>query len=161
MGASLWIPQNWEPYRPCYRWKVWLQVRCKSLALTNASKTLHSITYRLFMVNGQPVFIRGGNWILSDGLLRLSKKRYQTDIKFHADMNFNMLRCWGGGLAERPEFYHYCDVYGLLVSFAFSPLQQSLHSIDFIVARPMRTSVFPIICFVNCYLSFPLLPFLG
>ncbi|GMH10439.1 hypothetical protein Nepgr_012280 [Nepenthes gracilis] len=70
---------------------------------------------RLFKVNGQPVFIRGGNWILSDGLLRLSKKRYQTDIKFHADMNFNMIRCWGGGLAERPEFYHYCDVYGLLV----------------------------------------------
>ncbi|KAL5995279.1 hypothetical protein ACLOJK_025337 [Asimina triloba] len=70
---------------------------------------------RLFKVNGEPIFIRGGNWILSDGLLRLSKKRYQTDIKFHADMNFNMIRCWGGGLAERPEFYHYCDLYGLLV----------------------------------------------
>lgn len=70
---------------------------------------------RLFKVNGEPVFIRGGNWILSDGLLRLSKKRYETDIKFHADMNFNMVRCWGGGLAERPEFYHYCDKYGLLV----------------------------------------------
>ncbi|KAF5952229.1 hypothetical protein HYC85_010173 [Camellia sinensis] len=70
---------------------------------------------RLFKVNGQPVFIRGGNWILSDGLLRLSKKRYKTDIKFHADMNFNMIRCWGGGLAERPEFYHYCDIYGLLL----------------------------------------------
>ncbi|KAI5658835.1 hypothetical protein M9H77_27628 [Catharanthus roseus] len=70
---------------------------------------------RLFKVNGEPVFIRGGNWILSDGLLRLSKERYKTDIKFHADMNFNMIRCWGGGIAERPEFYHYCDVYGLLV----------------------------------------------
>lgn len=70
---------------------------------------------RLFKVNDQPIFIRGGNWILSDGLLRLSKKRYQADIKFHADMNFNMIRCWGGGIAERPEFYHYCDIYGLLV----------------------------------------------
>lgn len=77
-----------------------------------------SIFYRLFKVNGQPVFIRGGNWILSDGLLRLSKKRYETDIKFHADMNFNMLRCWGGGLAERPEFFHYCDIYGLLVTLS-------------------------------------------
>ncbi|CDP15511.1 unnamed protein product [Coffea canephora] len=70
---------------------------------------------RLFKVNGEPIFIRGGNWILSDGLLRLSKKRYQADIKFHADMNFNMIRCWGGGLAERPDFYHYCDMYGILV----------------------------------------------
>lgn len=81
-----------------------------------------SLLDRLFKVNGQPIFIRGGNWILSDGLLRLSKKRYKTDIKFHADMNMNMIRCWGGGLAERPEFYHYCDIYGLLVSFAFLSL---------------------------------------
>ncbi|KAL3538103.1 hypothetical protein ACH5RR_001469 [Cinchona calisaya] len=70
---------------------------------------------RLFKVNGEPIFIRGGNWILSDGLLRLSKKRYETDIKFHADMNFNMIRCWGGALAERPDFYRYCDIYGILV----------------------------------------------
>ncbi|KAD3067495.1 hypothetical protein E3N88_35375 [Mikania micrantha] len=70
---------------------------------------------RLFKVNGEPIFIRGGNWILSDGLLRLSKKRYKTDIKFHADMNFNMIRCWAGGISERPDFYHYCDIYGLLV----------------------------------------------
>ncbi|KAL8477998.1 hypothetical protein ACS0TY_030048 [Phlomoides rotata] len=70
---------------------------------------------RLFKVNGEAIFIRGGNWILSDGLLRLSKERYITDIKFHADMNFNMIRCWGGGLAERPDFYYYCDIYGLLV----------------------------------------------
>ncbi|KAG8363817.1 hypothetical protein BUALT_Bualt19G0061700 [Buddleja alternifolia] len=76
---------------------------------------------RLFKVNGEPIFIRGGNWILSDGLLRLSKERYKTDIKFHADMNFNMMRCWGGGLAERPEFYHYCDIYGLLVSSSLPP----------------------------------------
>ena len=75
---------------------------------------------RIFKVNGEPIFIRGGNWILSDGLLRLSKKRYMTDIKFHADMNFNMLRCWGGGLAERPDFYHFCDVYGLMVGLYFS-----------------------------------------
>lgn len=78
--------------------------------------------HRLFKVNGEPIFIRGGNWILSDGLLRLSKNRYHTDIKFHADMNFNMIRCWGGGLAERPEFYHYCDYYGILVSLhPYSP----------------------------------------
>ncbi|CAN8311694.1 unnamed protein product [Cochlearia groenlandica] len=70
---------------------------------------------RLFKVNGEKIFIRGGNWILSDGLLRLSKERYRTDIKFHADMNMNMIRCWGGGLAERPDFYHFCDIYGLLV----------------------------------------------
>ena len=24
-----------------------------------------------------------------------------------------MTHCWGGGLAERTEFYHYCDICGL------------------------------------------------
>eukprot|EP01018_Ginkgo_biloba_P034388 Gb_34575 [translate_table: standard] len=70
---------------------------------------------RLFKVNGEPVFIHGGNWILPDGLLRLSQKCYKTNIKFHADMNFNMICCWGGGLAKRPEFYHNCDRDGLMV----------------------------------------------
>ena len=69
----------------------------------------------MFKVNGQPIIICGGNWMLSDRLLRLSRECYKTDIKFHADMHFNMTHCWGGGLAERTEFYHYCDIYGLLV----------------------------------------------
>lgn len=67
------------------------------------------------MVNGEPVYIRGGNWIVSDGLLRLSKDRYETEVNFHADMNLNMIRVWGGALAERPEFYTACDKRGVLV----------------------------------------------
>ncbi|CAM6101571.1 unnamed protein product [Calypogeia fissa] len=70
---------------------------------------------RVFEVNGHPVFIRGGNYILSDGLLRLSKQRYKTEVGFHADMNMNMIRVWAGALAERPEFYDACDERGLLV----------------------------------------------
>ncbi|KAL2622744.1 hypothetical protein R1flu_002949 [Riccia fluitans] len=70
---------------------------------------------RKFAVNGKPVFIRGGNWILSDGLLRLSEDRYKTDIGFHADMNMNMIRVWAGGLAERTPFYTACDERGILV----------------------------------------------
>ncbi|KAG6541986.1 hypothetical protein Mapa_016623 [Marchantia paleacea] len=70
---------------------------------------------RKFVVNGQPVYIRGGNWILSDALLRLSKERYDTDVGFHADMNMNMIRVWAGALAERPPFYDACDERGILV----------------------------------------------
>lgn len=70
---------------------------------------------RVFTVNGQKVFIKGGNWIASDALLRLSKERYDAEIRFHAGMNMNMIRVWGGGLTERPEFYDACDRYGILV----------------------------------------------
>jgi len=66
-------------------------------------------------VNGQPIFIKGGNWIISDELLRFSPERYDAEVRFHRDMNLNLIRVWGGALTERPEFYHCCDKYGILV----------------------------------------------
>lgn len=73
------------------------------------------IKARVFAVNGQKIFIKGGNWIASDALLRLSKERYDAEVRMHAEMNMNMIRVWGGGLTERPEFYDACDKYGILV----------------------------------------------
>jgi len=73
------------------------------------------IRARIFSINGQDVFIKGGNWIASDALLRLSAQRYEADVKMHAEMNMNMIRVWGGSMTERPEFYDACDKYGLLV----------------------------------------------
>lgn len=70
---------------------------------------------QVFSVNGQDIFIKGGNWIASDALLRLSAHRYETEVKMHAGMNMNMIRVWGGSMTERPEFYDACDKYGLLV----------------------------------------------
>lgn len=66
-------------------------------------------------VNGQKLFIKGGNWIISDAMLRFSQARYDAEIRFHRDMNLNLIRIWGGALPERPEFYESCDKYGLLV----------------------------------------------
>lgn len=66
-------------------------------------------------VNGQSIFIKGGNWIVSDEMLRFSKERYDAEIRFHRDMRLNLVRVWGGALTERPEFYEACDKYGMLV----------------------------------------------
>ncbi len=73
------------------------------------------IKAQVFTVNGQKVFIKGGNWIASDALLRLTRERYDAEVRMHAGMNMNMIRVWGGGLTERPEFYDACDRYGILV----------------------------------------------
>jgi hypothetical protein len=70
---------------------------------------------RKFYVNGQPVYMTGGNYIASDWLLRLSPERYRTEVRYHAEMNLRMIRVWGGALLERPEFYDACDEYGILV----------------------------------------------
>ncbi|WP_235854014.1 glycoside hydrolase family 2 protein [Mucilaginibacter terrenus] len=66
-------------------------------------------------VNGQRVFIKGGNWVISDAMLRLSDLRYDAEVRFHRDMNLNLIRVWGGAMIERPEFYDACDRYGILV----------------------------------------------
>ena len=70
---------------------------------------------RKFYVNGQKIFVRGGNYIASDWMLQLSPERYRTEVRFLADMNLNMLRIWGGAIPERPELYNACDEYGVLV----------------------------------------------
>ena len=70
---------------------------------------------RQIEVNGQKIFIKGGNWIVSDAMLRFSNERYDAEIRYHHDMNLNLIRVWGGALIERPEFYAACDKYGLLV----------------------------------------------
>ena len=70
---------------------------------------------RVFLVNGQKVFVKGGNWISSDLLLRHTPERYEAEVKMHAQMNMNMIRIWGGSITERPEFYDECDKYGVLV----------------------------------------------
>ncbi|WP_297905221.1 glycoside hydrolase family 2 TIM barrel-domain containing protein [uncultured Parabacteroides sp.] len=70
---------------------------------------------RRFFVNGQKIYITGGNYINSDWLLRLSPERYRDEVRFHAEMNLRMIRVWGGALVERPEFYNACDEFGILV----------------------------------------------
>lgn len=74
----------------------------------------HTRSMKIF-VNGQPIFIKGGNWITSDAMLRFTPERYDAEIRFHKEMNLNLIRIWGGSLTERPEFYNACDKYGLLV----------------------------------------------
>ncbi|GGK78809.1 glycoside hydrolase family 2 TIM barrel-domain containing protein [Rufibacter glacialis] len=66
-------------------------------------------------VNGQKIFIKGANWIISDAMLRFTPARYDAELRYHRDMNLNLMRVWGGALVERPEFFEACDKYGLLV----------------------------------------------
>ncbi len=70
---------------------------------------------RELRVNGKKIFIKGANWICSDALLQLNDDRYDAQIRLHRDMNLNMVRVWGGGITERPEFYNACDKYGIMV----------------------------------------------
>jgi beta-mannosidase len=69
-----------------------------------------------FAVNGVPVFAKGGNWIPADSFpSRMTPERYRDLLTACRDANMNMLRVWGGGIYERPEFYDLCDELGLMI----------------------------------------------
>jgi beta-mannosidase len=76
-----------------------------------------------FLVNGQRVFCKGGNWAPADLIpARIDAKRYGKLISEAKNAHFNMLRVNGVGLYESDEFYDACDRAGILVwqDFTFS-----------------------------------------
>jgi beta-mannosidase len=69
-----------------------------------------------FLVNGQPLFACGANWIPDHSFpSQISAWQIQEQIAAARHLNFNMLRVWGGGLFESEEFYDRCDEAGILV----------------------------------------------
>ncbi len=69
-----------------------------------------------FVVNGEPVFMKGGNWIPSDSLYgRITPEKLTTLVREAAEAGFNVLRIWGGGRFEMDAFYEACDRYGIMV----------------------------------------------
>lgn len=75
----------------------------------------HGDRYR-FVVNGQPIYIRGANWVpatMFPGSLK--EGAYRALIEAAADVNMNILRVWGGGYYEDKVFYDTCDELGVMV----------------------------------------------
>ena len=67
-------------------------------------------------VNGEPVYVRGANWIPDDAFLtRLDAATYRTAVTDAVEANMNLLRVWGGGIYESEHFYAACDELGVLV----------------------------------------------
>lgn len=65
-------------------------------------------------VNGERIFIKGGNWGMSEYLLRCRGEEYDLKMKLHQEMNYNMVRNWIGSVTDE-EFYDACDKYGIMV----------------------------------------------
>jgi beta-mannosidase len=69
-----------------------------------------------FSINGQPVFVKGVNWIPDDHFLtRITAERVERRLDQAIAANVNMIRIWGGGIFESDDFYRACDERGLLV----------------------------------------------
>lgn len=82
------------------------------------------------LVNGERVAIHGWNWVPIDalyGVPRPGKLAHLLGLARRAQVN--LLRVWGGGLIETPEFYELCDRLGLLVWQEFSMSSSGMESV--------------------------------
>jgi len=67
------------------------------------------------VVNDQPIFVKGVNWIPDDAFpTRIGRDRYERRLRQAARANLNLIRVWGGGIFESDDFFDLCDELGLL-----------------------------------------------
>lgn len=69
-----------------------------------------------FEINGQPMFMKGANYIPMDVFLpEVANSKKDSLLNMAADCGMNMLRVWGGGIYEDDYFYERCNKYGILI----------------------------------------------
>lgn len=69
---------------------------------------------RDFYVNGRRVHLVGGAWV-PDMMLNRDSLRNDYELRLCRNANVNLVRIWGGGIAETDDFYELSDRYGLMV----------------------------------------------
>ncbi|WP_432972757.1 glycoside hydrolase family 2 protein [Dactylosporangium sp. CA-233914] len=127
-GARRWWPRgHGEPHR--YELSVTLygagkldqwtrQIGFRTVELDTAADADGSRF--VLRVNGEPVFVRGVNWIPDDAFVtRVDRERYAARIGQAVAAGVNYLRVWGGGRYESEDFYDLADSLGVLVGQDF------------------------------------------
>lgn len=69
----------------------------------------------VFKINGEKIFVRGTNWVPLDALHSRDKSHLKEAVAMIADLNCNMIRCWGGNVYEDQDFFSLCDENGIMV----------------------------------------------
>jgi beta-mannosidase len=82
------------------------------------------------LVDGVPTQIKGWNWCPLDPLYGVPRpEKLERLLTLAKRANVNLLRVWGGGLIEKPEFYELCDRLGILVWQEFSQSSSGSESV--------------------------------
>ena len=114
-NPKLWWPNGLGPQQ-LYSNEMWLKEDSLFLGtITFGVRTIDLVREKdeygesfYFSVNGQPVFAKGANYILTP-------ESKDDDIMKAAMANMNMLRIWGGSDYGDDAFYDLCDRYGIMV----------------------------------------------
>lgn len=129
-GFEIVNPRLWYPVQlgdqPLYVFGAEVEIGGAVVDKTSAKTGLRTLELRQkpdewgssfeFVINGIPVFAKGGNWIPADSFpTRVTKKKYRHLMESMRDANMNMVRVWGGGIYEDDYFYELADEMGILV----------------------------------------------
>lgn len=124
-NPHLWMPNGWGE-AALYDFEIAVKVDGKIVASEKKRVGLRTIKVVMeddkdgksfyFVVNGQPMFAKGSNFIPDDALLpNITTERYYQLVKDVKDANHNMIRVWGGGVYEDNRLYDAADEMGILI----------------------------------------------
>lgn len=116
---QLWWPNGYgEPY--LYDAGYSISIEGQPTQTIDYKAGIREVTYTdkltkfQIYVNGVRMTPLGGNWGFSENNLCYRGREYDIAVKYHRDMNFNMIRNWVGQIGDE-EFYEACDRYGIMV----------------------------------------------
>jgi len=87
----------------------------RTVVLENTDRDANSDGQFLFRVNGEPIFIRGTNWVPADAFHSRDAARIPAMVALLDEAHCNMVRCWGGNVYENDDFFARCDASGIMV----------------------------------------------
>ena len=139
-NPDLWYPNGYGA-QTLYTFTAQLRVAKKLADETSVKTGLRSVVLRRdydqwgrsfeFVVNGIPIFAKGSDVIPFDSFpTRVTTQMYRQVLQAAHDTHMNIIRQWGGGYYETPEFYDMCDALGIMVwqDFQFAtPIPWSIH----------------------------------
>jgi hypothetical protein len=120
LQPKLWWPNGYGPQN-LYQLHLHFDVGAQTSDVNELSFGVRKITYEIpgsdnltVSVNGVPIFIRGGDWGLDEGMKRIPRERLDVEIHLHQLAHLNLIRNWVGQ-STGEDFYELCDKYGILL----------------------------------------------
>ena len=77
-------------------------------------KTVDKDTKLKIYINHHRLVPLGGNWAFSENNLNYLGREFDAAVRYHKEMNYNMIRNWVGMTGDK-EFFEACDRYGIMV----------------------------------------------
>jgi beta-galactosidase/beta-glucuronidase len=128
---SLWWPRGYGA-QPLYRAEVALVAQGRVQEVEYRTVGFRRVTMPEllhFVVNGVPVFLRGGDWVTPNLMSDVwDTTRVDRLLALAENANFNAFRVWGQAEAPPDAFYEEADVRGFLLWQDFTRLPMSSDS---------------------------------